>query len=268
MELKLKYGWPFPKNMSDPPPLSFRLLSGLVVPMVGTFSKIILTWCNNVNEHNVDRLRELVGERPPGTPLVTVSNHYSCIDDPALWGVLRWRYLWNARVMRWSPAAHDIAFTRKIYNCFFSYGKCVPIIRGLGVYQQAMDFMIERLKEGAWVHIFPEGKVNMVQTRMRLKWGVGRLIYDCPITPVVLLFYHIGMDSVLPNKAPYIPRVGNTVTMVVGEPLDFREMVKEMREQGEGDERARKRITDVIEEEMGKLRDKAEELHTKVKQNL
>lgn len=131
-----------------------------------------------------------------------------------------------------------------------------------------MDFMIERLKEGAWVHIFPEGKVNMGQTRMRLKWGVGRLIYDCPITPVVLLFYHIGMDSVLPNKLPYIPRVGNIVTIVVGEPLDFRDMVQEMREQGEGDERARKRITDVIEEEMGKLRDKAEELHIKVKQKL
>lgn len=44
MELKLKYGWPFP-DMRDPP-LSFRLKSGMVVPMVGTFSKILLSECH------------------------------------------------------------------------------------------------------------------------------------------------------------------------------------------------------------------------------
>lgn len=44
MELKLKYGWPFP-DMKDPP-LSFRLKSGVVVPLVGTFSRILLSECH------------------------------------------------------------------------------------------------------------------------------------------------------------------------------------------------------------------------------
>lgn len=133
------------------------------------------------------------------------------------------------------------------------------------MYQEAMDFLIERLKEGQWVHIFPEGKVNMSLERMRLKWGVGRLVYESPVCPIVLPFYHIGMDDILPNRKPYIPRVGKLVTVVVGEPMDFKDLVSEMKAKKEDPTTARKVITDRIQEELGRLRDQAEELHEKMK---
>ncbi|XP_063873573.1 uncharacterized protein LOC135107538 isoform X3 [Scylla paramamosain] len=41
--------------------------------------------CNIINGHNVECLQEME-KRLKGTSLVTVSNHYSCTDDPALWG--------------------------------------------------------------------------------------------------------------------------------------------------------------------------------------
>ena len=41
-----------------------------------------------VQVKNLDILKRLTMGRPKGTPLVTVSNHASCLDDPAIWGKL------------------------------------------------------------------------------------------------------------------------------------------------------------------------------------
>ncbi|KAB7496223.1 Tafazzin [Armadillidium nasatum] len=226
----LKDGWPFPDLKKTH--FLFKIRSMFIVPIVGTFSRIILGWCNNLQVHNRETLRKLIRSEKRKAPLITVSNHTSCIDDPSIWASLRWRDLWSSHTMRWSLAAHDICFTNRIYNWFFSSGKCVPIVRGNGVYQKGMDFCVDRLNEGSWVHIFPEGKVNLTLEVMRLKWGVGRLIYDCKIPPVVLPFYHMGMETVLPNQTPYIPQIGKNVTVLVGEPIDFKSQLETLRAGG------------------------------------
>ena len=35
--------------------------------------------------------------------------------------------------------------------------QAIPILRGDGVYQKAVDYCIALLNEGAWIHVFPEG---------------------------------------------------------------------------------------------------------------
>lgn len=43
-------------------------------------------WLNKTKVHNRDVLIQAIKTRPKGTPIITISNHESCFDDPGLWG--------------------------------------------------------------------------------------------------------------------------------------------------------------------------------------
>lgn len=55
-------------------------------------------------------------------------------------GSISWKHLVSRRRMRWSLAAHDICFTNVFHSYFFMLGKCIPVIRGKGVYQVTFFF--------------------------------------------------------------------------------------------------------------------------------
>ncbi|XP_014603586.1 PREDICTED: tafazzin homolog isoform X3 [Polistes canadensis] len=238
--------WIIPKLRT--PTKLWNIASSITFAAVGIFSKIL-----------IDK-----DERPKNVPLITVSNHHSCFDDPGIWATLDLRHLLNRRKMRWSLAAHDICFTNVWHSYFFMLGKCIPVIRGNGVYQEAIDFCIERLASGDWVHVFPEGKVNMFKENMRLKWGIGRLILESPVTPLVIPICHLGMDQVLPNEPPYMFKTRKKVTMNYGEPIDFSELLKNLKETKATEVEARKAITDRIQEELLRLKAATEKLHEKL----
>lgn len=90
-------------------------------------------------------------------------------------GALRWQHMLQLGgvQLRWNPAAAELCFTNNVLSVFFALGQTIPIRRGDGVYQKSMDFLIDKLNNGQWVHIFPEGKVNLTHEFMRLKWGRG-----------------------------------------------------------------------------------------------
>jgi monolysocardiolipin acyltransferase len=98
---------------------------------------------------------------------VSIFFKFKRYDSYIFKGVLRLNQVCNKNVMRWSLAAHDICFVEKRHSLLFVHGKCIPVVRGAGVYQPAVDMCIDKLKLGDWVHIFPEGKVNMTKEVIR-----------------------------------------------------------------------------------------------------
>lgn len=90
----------------------------------------------------------------------------------------------------------------------------------------------------------------MTKERLRFKWGIGRIVYEAPVLPIIVPIWHEGMDTVLPNVPPYILRFGKKVTINVGQPIDLQQLVDRLRSTSATEEEARKAITDAIQTEM------------------
>ncbi|BFG39512.1 hypothetical protein CerSpe_257860 [Prunus speciosa] len=198
----------------------------MVIMAVGGLAKAVVSLLNNTTVHNADTLLRLVRSRPPGVPLVTVSNHMSTMDDPFLWGFKGFP-ITDAKLSRWALAAEDICFKSSMLSYFFRLGKCIPITRGGGIYQEHMNEALERLSEGEWLHTFPEGKVSQEDAPIRrLKWGTASLIARAPVTPIVLPIVHSGFEQVMPEnfyrgKRPPFPLWSKNIKIIVGEPMEL-----------------------------------------------
>ncbi|PON36860.1 Tafazzin [Parasponia andersonii] len=169
----------------------------MVFMAVGGFAKLAASFLNSTSVHNAETLLRLVRSRPHGVPLITVSNHMSTLDDPVMWGFKGFPTM-DAKLARWVLAAEDICFKNPVFSYFFRLGKCIPIARGGGIYQEHMSEAIEQLSNGAWLHTFPEGKVSQDDTPIRrLKWGTASLIVRAPVTPIVLPIVHHGFEQVV-----------------------------------------------------------------------
>ncbi|XP_054825532.1 N-acylphosphatidylethanolamine synthase isoform X3 [Prosopis cineraria] len=167
----------------------------MVFTAVGTFAKLVASLFNSSCVHNADTLIRLVRSRPPGVPLITVSNHMSTLDDPLMWGFKGFP-TFDANLGRWVLAAEDICFRNAFYSYICRLGKCIPITRGGGIYQEHMNEALERLNHGDWLHTFPEGKVVQDDAPIRrLKWGTASLIVRASLSPIVLPIVHHGFQK-------------------------------------------------------------------------
>lgn len=228
----------------------------------------------------------------PKAPLITFSNHISCIDDPVLWASLLplTYYSTNTDSVRWSPAAVEICFSKPWHSTFFSLGRTFPIIRGMGISQPAMDFGLALLKYNQWLHLFPEGRVMRDNKQQKLtnkergyifKWGISKLILDYFKNPTlsenrsirILPFYHLGLDEILPIGWPYIPRIGKKITVLVRSSaiemnsnllttiLTTKELSSQVSKSKSDDDIKRIKLTNYLEEELEKLVEPTTKLH-------
>ena len=181
--------------------------------LVVNLSRFVMRVMNKVEFEGRERWEGAFAQRPGG--ILSFSNHVSLFDDPLLISNLgQTRY----KQVRWMPADHKNFFGSRLKGFIYGGGKCVPIIRGGGLEQPGFAFLLERLRDGDWVHIFPEGgrtrdPDGLLSTPF--KRGIGRLMAEGK--PTLMPFYHHGMGEILPiGKA--LPRMGRKVKVHFGSP--------------------------------------------------
>ncbi|KAL3319016.1 hypothetical protein Ciccas_002316 [Cichlidogyrus casuarinus] len=168
-------------------------------------------------------------------------------------------------------------------------GKGIPIWRtvrhpetneithqGHGIYQPSMDFSLELMNEGEWIHIYPQGRIVMPYERdqelsMRLRWGIGRLIAESKCSPLLLPIYHLGADEVAPIVQPYTLQVIKRMfgpprhfTVVVGRPFTLPDEVRRSGDTSKSEkESIYAKLTDICQNALYNLRKEALDEHSR-----
>ncbi|XP_062084824.1 uncharacterized protein LOC133790978 [Humulus lupulus] len=204
-----------------------RMLQAVAVPVIGNVCHVFMHGLNRIQVYGIEKFHDALLHRPKDKPLITVSNHVASVDDPfVIAALLPPHILLDAQNLRWTLCASDRCFKNPVTSAFFRSVKVLPVSRGDGIYQKGMDIAISKLNRGGWVHIFPEGSRSRDggKTMRSSKRGVGRLIVDADNVPLVVPFVHSGMQEIMPVGAN-LPRIGKTVTVLIGDPIHFDDLL-------------------------------------------
>jgi len=253
---------------SDPPPF-VKAAQNILIPLVVTFWRIVMQYSPIggkiiiSKDDNYERFLGAMANRRSDQSIITVANHRSLFDDPGLMcNILPWHMGIQPRFLRWNTCAQEVCFNSELpslVSAFFLAGKSLPVWRGGGINQRPWLDFARHVANGEWCHVFPEAGIwqrpdgllggrgaegeQAVYTSGvspeqagKLKWGIGKLIAHAPVTPVVVPFFHKGIEDMLgqdpATRVLYKPwyRANpnkNGLFVVFGEPLDFSDLIEE-----------------------------------------
>lgn len=209
------------------------VLRSIQLGALGAFARFWLEILNSATVYDNEKLYKAVYGRPHGQGLITVSNHNSELDDPCMIATIsRTALLLDSKHMRWVFCAADVCFKTAASSAFFSNGKALPLRRGGGIEQPELLAAVRKLDKGDWVHIFPEGRVfqNQRGEMGPVRAGVGKMIAEAAVPPVILPIYHLGMEKIRPIGRP--PQVGHHADIIIGDPIHVDDLLRKHRELG------------------------------------
>jgi len=194
--------------------------------------------------------------------VVTVCNHVTSVDDPgAVVPLVPASWLLQPRRLRWTLCARERCFSNPVVGAVLTAGRALPIDRGAGPLQPGMDAVVDLLDDGQWVHMFPEGSRRAFGSGLgRMRPGVGRLVADAAVPPLVLPFYHRGLHALM-RRGDVLPlaSVGNTIHIAVGRPLEgLPALIEGMRADGARERDIHVAVADRIGDALAALREEVE----------
>lgn len=214
-------------------------------------NKLFFNYLTHTQIYNIHHLHRVLERQ--NRPLLSVCNHSATMDDPIVFATLPWRVILDPKRLRWTLGAKEICFTNPLFSWFFTCGQVIPIERGDGIHQPAMARATEILNQDGWIHVFSEGRVNQESEMRRFKWGIAHLILQSKQKPLVLPFFHRGMDKMIP-LGTRLPRPMSRLSIVFGEPIDFNDPRVFQFKKGVSDVDERIRITAFIQSRVETLK--------------
>jgi len=154
-------------------------------------------------------------------PFMFVSNHVTLLDDMFIGPLIFTpRGFFNFNFMPYHTPEEKNFYKGPIVSWIMEHLKCIPLTRGEGINQPGIAAIIEKLKEGGNVQIYPEGTRTRTGRLGRGKPGVGKIVYDaqCQVVPC----YHSGLEKVLPIGRTF-PRFFKKITIIIGEPISYQD---------------------------------------------
>ena len=212
----IELGRNFPSQRPDfiDQAVSYSLINLLIVPAISLFMNL-LNRTRVVGRENIAHLRP---------PYILVSNHLTLLDDLFLGPVIFFPgVLLGYRYLPYHAPEERNFYKRPVIAWFMRRVKAIPIVRGRGNYQEGVNRLIEAIKAGGILHIFPEGTRTRTGDIGEGKSGIGRIVRETgvPVVPV----YHQGLEEVLPIGEG-LPHIGREIRIAIGKPLCFDEELK------------------------------------------
>jgi 1-acyl-sn-glycerol-3-phosphate acyltransferase len=155
------------------------------------------------------RYRVVGAENLPGAPSVILAKHQSAWETLAFQAIFPPQVLVLKRELLWIP--------------FFGWGLALtsPIAidrsRGVSALRRMAELGRQRLAQGFWIAIFPEGTRVRPGERRKYHLGGAWLAVNCG-APVVPVAHNAGMFW---GKNAFLKRPG-TITVEIGAPIDSR----------------------------------------------
>jgi 1-acyl-sn-glycerol-3-phosphate acyltransferase len=152
---------------------------------------------------------------PAEGPAILASNHLSVADSIFL------PVMSPREITFWAKAEYFAGGgVRGRATAAFMRGiRQIPVDRGNGrAAMTALDIALSVLKDGGLFGIYPEGTRSPDGRLYRGHTGIARIVLEAgvPVLPVAM----IGTDKVQPIGSP-LPRLGHTIGVRVGAPLDY-----------------------------------------------
>jgi len=189
--------------------ISYFFIVVIVMPLIYVFMKL-MNRTRVMGKENVTKLK-------PGW--ILASNHLTMIDDFLIDPIILYpACLRGYNYFPYHAPEETNYYKNRLMSWFMRQFKCIPLVRGKGIYQMGMDRLIESVINNGILHIYPEGTRSRTGKMGKFRPGIGRIICEtkAPVVPV----YYRGIEKILPI-GKFFPRFGKDVILSIGKPIYF-----------------------------------------------